>query len=226
MIAADAAIKACSGSGTGSADRAHLKYQLGRAQMAAQQFADARLNFEFAIDHGITAAKVDLARLLGDSSSGMHDIQRAVALDEQAWRDGVTIAGFDLGSLYEEGAKPDAEQAWRWYRRAADSGQPDALGRLAERKEIAAAAEPETGRRNSLQLEALSYYAGAVNGARREAWPRSTWFEWRYHRANLARRLAGEGKMREAAAAYDEAVKQHAPADSLWERLTRVRKAD
>jgi TPR repeat protein len=59
----------------------------------------------------------------------MLDPKRAVSLYENAWRDGLPIAAFALGHLYETGAPdgehpfpPDTALAWAWYRQGADAG--------------------------------------------------------------------------------------------------------
>jgi hypothetical protein len=61
--------------------------------------------------------------------------RRAVSLYEKAWQDGVPIAAFELGQLYERGVPGAAEtvacctsagpsKAWSWYRKGADIGEP------------------------------------------------------------------------------------------------------
>jgi TPR repeat protein len=198
--------------------------------MAAQKFGDARRDFESAIEHGVSAARVDLARLLADPAAGMLDVPKAVALEEQAWHEGLTVAAFDLGVLYEHGvssagaAQPvlpaDERLAWIWYRRAADAGEPDALARFAERQHAAAASEKDAKKNKSLQLEAFKYYADAADRAWREDWPKNAWIDWRYHRASLARLLERQGMIRETAAAYNEVIKKNTAPVTLWEGLT------
>jgi TPR repeat protein len=52
-----------------------------------------------------------------------------------------------LGGLYERGVpRPDSARAWLWYQRAADSGEPNALARLAAREDDAAIAEIDAAR--------------------------------------------------------------------------------
>ena len=81
-----------------------LSYQLGRALLAKDDRKGALREFEFAVSHGYRAAQVDLADLLADAPDGLSDHDRAVSLYEEAWRDGVPIAAFKLGQLYERRA--------------------------------------------------------------------------------------------------------------------------
>jgi TPR repeat protein len=132
------------------------------------------------------------------------------------WQDGVPIAAFKLGSLYEHGTQergnaanavfhPDASQAWDWYRRGADMGEPNALARLAERDEIAALSAAGPSRNDSL-LQAFSLYAAAAERAGAEGWPDDAWKHWRYRRASLARVLAQQGLMQQAADTYGAVI--------------------
>ncbi len=41
--------------------------------------------------------------LLSQPSATMLDVPRAISLYQQAWKDDVTIAAFELGSLYQHG---------------------------------------------------------------------------------------------------------------------------
>jgi TPR repeat protein len=95
----------------------------------------ARSAFEAAVAKGYRAARVDLADFLVDPPGGKADTPRAMALYEQAWNDGVLIAAFRLGRLYERGLDAndndvssrlphDAKRDWSWYRRGADAAEP------------------------------------------------------------------------------------------------------
>jgi len=214
-------------------------YQRGRARWARGDIAGARRDFEAALGGGYRAAAIDLAQLFlqspayaesaADSSSTpvAHntsaalppDLRRAVSLLVRAWHDGVSIAAFDLGELYERGVRradsrgsywlaPDAAWASAWYRRGAGAGEPNALARLAEREEEIAYTGGEPADSRAHLLTAFRYYAAAAEQARREDWPDGAWKRWRYQRASLARRLAHADMMRKVAAAYDAVLRR------------------
>jgi TPR repeat protein len=199
--------------------------------MASGKFADAEPDFESALADGYRAAAIDLGILLSQPSAGMLDAPKAITLYEQGWRDGVTIAAFELGSLYEYGVRasgnaneyllaPDNTRAWTWYRKGADAGEPNTLARFGERADEAAFAESDPAKRKSHLLESFKYYAAAAERARAEDWPDDAWRNWRYRRASLARLLAREGKMQEVADAYDNIRRQYVlPRHSQWQRL-------
>jgi TPR repeat protein len=117
----------------------------------------------------------------------------------------VPIAAFRLGHYYEYSAAiatQNATKAWRWYQQGANTGEPSALARLAEREESNALAEPDPGSRRTQWLQAFRLYAAAAERARLENWPDDAWKAWRQRRASLARVLAREGLMRQVADAY------------------------
>jgi len=218
-ITTDIALAACSGAGT-SDHPARWFYQRGRALMASGKVDAAAQSLEEALAHGYRAAHIELAMLLSQPAAGMLDVPKAVSLYEQAWRDGVTIAAFQLGSLYEYGVSrsggikgylldPDGSRAWSWYQKGADTGEPTALARFGQRADEAAAAEPDPTRRILHLLEAFKYYAAAAERARTEDWPDDAWRNWRYRRASLARLLAREGMMEEVAAVYQGVRRQY-----------------
>jgi WD40 repeat protein/serine/threonine protein kinase len=191
-------------------------YQRGRVRWASDEIPGARRDFEAALGRGYRAAAIDLARLLLHSPGAREssaDLRRAVSLLDQAWREGVATAAFDLGELYEQGVRrhgasgywilPDPAQASLWYHRGAEASEPNALGHLAEREESLAYADPAPAERRAHLLAAFQYYAAAAEKARREDWPNEAWRSWRYRRASLARRLAQEGLMKQVAQAYD-----------------------
>jgi TPR repeat protein len=168
---------------------------------------------------------VDLARVLSQPSSGESDFARAVILLRQAWNEGVTVAAFELGRLYENGVggAPDSELAWSWYRRGADAGEPNALARLGAAADEAAATEENTDRRDAHLLEAFRYYAAAAERARVEDWADEVWWTWRYRRASLARVLAGEGLIEQVAAVHEAVLKQYARREpTTWARLAAL----
>ena len=191
-----------------------LSYQLGRALLAKDDLKGARRELELAVSGGYRAAQVELAGLLVDASAGASDHARAVSLYEKAWRDGVPVAAFELGQLYEQRScwrqlrhrllqrQPDPSKAWSWYRKGADIGEPNALARFGARHEAAAVTESSPQKRNALLLKAFASYAAAAERAQVEGWPDDTWRHWRYRRATLARVLARDGMMSQVADAY------------------------
>ncbi|MGO9514695.1 MAG: protein kinase domain-containing protein [Steroidobacteraceae bacterium] len=222
QLVADVAISACADQRSAVVVPARAMYLKGRAQMANGNFAEAKRDFESAIGNGVQAARVDLGMLLSQPSAGLLDPPAAVSLFERAWRDGVTIAAFELGKLYEYGVSrpganekyllaPDNARAWSWYQRAAAAGEPNALARVADRDDAAASSEVDASKRNAMWLESFKYYVGASERARIENWPDEAWRNWRYRRASLARLLARSGMMREVADLYDQVHKQFAP---------------
>jgi WD40 repeat protein len=214
-IEPDLALPACTAL-TASPASARALYQAGRALIAKEDFAGARRDLELALSKGYRAAGVDLALLLTDPSARMLDPTRAVSLDEEAWRRAVSIAGFELGALFEHGIPspsgkgfefaPDPAKAWHWYQEAASRKEPHALARFAQRaeKDALAAASSKT---QELLLEAFTLYARAAERARIEDWPDGASRIWRYRRATLARVLASDGMMQQVADAYASVVR-------------------
>jgi TPR repeat protein len=229
-IIADIAVPACAEGIARSNAAARPLYEYGRALMAKRNFSAASREFEQAVDAGYPAARVDLGMLLSEPSAGMLNIPRAISLYRQAWKDGVAIAAFDLGSLYEHGVRqagstarymlaPDKAKAWSWYQKAADAGEPNALARFGEREDHLALAAQNVRQRDSDLLRALQYYASASERARLEDWPDDAWRTWRYRRASLARILARAGMMTDVAREYRDVRKRYAPPPPLWQRL-------
>jgi WD40 repeat protein/tRNA A-37 threonylcarbamoyl transferase component Bud32 len=231
QITADIAMAACAGGDAGSRNRPQAQYQYGRALMAGGRFSDARRAFEQALSDGYRAAQIDLALLYAQPSAGMLDLPQAVSLYQRAWNDGLQIAAFQLGALYEHGVPkpgdgasyvlpPDAAQGWVWYTKGADAGEPYALARFADGAALAAFAQVDPATRRQGLLAAFKYYAAAAQRASGEDWPDDIWRNWRYRRATIARLLAREGMMDQVAAVYDEIRKNNAHrAGSLWARL-------
>ena len=231
-ILPDIASLACADESSGGT--AGAVYQYGRALMVKGDFAGARRNLERAVTAGYRAAQVDLGLLLSQPSAGMLDVPRAISLYEQAWKDGVTIAAFELGSLYEHGSRqvgtasgdllaPDEARAWTWYQKGADAGEPTAQARFAERDDRAALGAESAAERNTHLLRAFRYYTAAAERARVEDWPDDGWRVWRYRRASIARLLERAGMMQEVAATYEAVRKQYAPSRlTLWQRVTSL----
>ena len=221
----DVAMAACGDELKRHANDGRLLYQHARAQWAAGHLREARLELETATQSYRTA-RIDLAALFAEPSAGMLDLPKAISLYEQAWKDGVTIAGFELGQLYEHGMSrpggngeyllvPDNARAWSWYQKAAAAGEANALARIADRDDAEASFEMDAAKKSAMRLEAFKYYASASERARIEAWPDEAWRHWRYRRATLARLLAREGMMSQVADAYSSARAQmtsHTPA--------------
>jgi Tol biopolymer transport system component/TPR repeat protein len=208
-IVAEVANAACSPQMKASRNTSRLAYQAGRALRAKSDMKGARQQLELAVSAGYRAAQVDLADLLIDASAGMLDPQRAVALAQSAWQQGLPIAAYLLGHWYEVGAagsQPDLAQAWEWYRKGADAGEPHARARFAERAERQALAETDPDKSGAFLLEAFRDYAAATERAHDEDWPDEVWRNWRYRRATLARILARQGMMQQVADAYAEVL--------------------
>jgi WD40 repeat protein/serine/threonine protein kinase len=218
QIVAEIAVMACADAVEHSENTGRSLYQRGRALAASGKFLYARRDFEAASAAGYRAARAELAMLLSDPLSGIPDVPLAVSLFTQAWNDGVTISAFRLGNLYERGlAAPDGKgsllpadeaQAWVWYQKGADAGEPNSLARIAERHDA----------RNS-RLEAFTYYAAAAESAHSEDWPDTAWRDWRFRRASLARLLEREDMMQAVADAYGQVRARYSLKPSLWQRL-------
>jgi WD40 repeat protein/serine/threonine protein kinase len=224
-INADVANSACAAEAAEPGHAVRLDYQWGRALWARHDAAGARRQFELAASKGYPAARMDLADLLLDGTAGGVDAQRAILLYEKALRDGVPIAAFALGHLYEAGVpgaglkfQTDPSLAWAWYQKGADAGEPTALARFGEREEQSALAVEDPSKAHALLLSAFRFYAAAAEHAHDEAWPDEVWRHWRHRRATLARLLAREGMMSQVADEYSS-VREHMISHKppLWE---------
>ena len=221
-IVPDVANSACSPDTAKTGDSRRLVYQRGRALLANSDVKGAMRQFELAVSEGYRAARVDLGNLLMDNSVGMIDPHRVESLYERAWEDGVPIAAFALGRLYEvgipgsraaapAGLQPDLQKAWSWYKKGVEVDEPNALARFAERDDRNPLAEPDSSKKNALLLQAFFLYAVASERAHDEHWPDEAWRPWRDRRATLARLLAREGMMQQVADAYAAARDKSAP---------------
>jgi TPR repeat protein len=229
-INVDIATSSCSAEIVKSGHTARLDYQMGRALLAKGDVNGAKRQFELAVSNGYRVAGFDLADLLVSVADSVPDPKRAASLYEMAWRDGVHIAAFELGKLYEYGVrgaeaaateppKQDLRQAWSWYQKGADVGEPNALARFAERAERSALTADPTNR-NGLLLQAFRFYAAAAERAHEEDWPDDAWKHLRYRRASLARLLAHEGMMRQVADAYAAILEKGSlRPPTLWQRI-------
>jgi TPR repeat protein len=212
-MAVDVAVSACGGEINAPEHAARFNYQMGRALAVKGDASGARRQFDLAMSGGYRAAQIDLADLLANPAVRGFDLARATSLYERAWQQGVPIAAFRLGTLYEYGPQrvpgtanavfqTDEPKAWEWYRKGADAAEPNALARLAELDEKAALDINDPHERHALLLKAFSGYAAAAMRASRENWPDSAWKHWRYRRASLARVLAADGMMQPVADAF------------------------
>ncbi|HMK84472.1 MAG TPA: protein kinase [Steroidobacteraceae bacterium] len=213
-LAVDAASAACEAEIDRPRHAARSDYQMGRALFAKGDLQSARRWLEIAVSRDYRAARIDLADLLLKSSDKA-DRDQAATLYRSAWQQGVPIAAYKLGQLYEyastsAASDPDsghsASEAWAWYQRGADAREPNALARFAERDELRALAESDAKARAMRLLQAFSRYAAAVESARLQNWPDEACRLWRHRRASLARVLGQEGLLVEVARAYRAAL--------------------
>jgi WD40 repeat protein len=204
-ISVDIAVAACTAEIGKSRHDARSDFEMGRALLAKKDVPGARRQFETAVAKGYRAAGVELAALL--------DAGPAIPMYKKAWQDGVLVAAFRLGHLYESArpATPDQSQAWLWYRLGADAGEPNALARFAELEESTAPAVTEVPKRNAQLLRAFRLYAAAAERAYKENWPDDAWKHWRYRRASIARILAQEGMMQQVADTYAAVLDKRSP---------------
>jgi WD40 repeat protein len=225
QITADVAVPTCAQETASPGSSPRFEYQYGRALLARHDVSGARRKFETAVSGGYRAAQIDLANLFADPSAGMLDPARAVSLYEKAWNDGVPIAAYQLGQVYEHGLhgtgaqsalRPDNAKAWAWYQKGADIGEPDALARFAEREDENAVAENSAAKRDAVLLSAFRTYAAAAERAQDEDWPDDAWKNWRYRRATIARLLARDGMMQQVADAYTQMRDKWKPHPPTW----------
>jgi TPR repeat protein len=220
----DIANSACSAETAKPEHTPRADYEMGRALLAKGDASGARRQFEIAVTRNYRAARIDLADSLVGSSTGKRDFDRAVSIYEQAWAEGVPIAAFRLGHLFEYGVRSadaatrvfdiDSSKARSWYQKGADAGEPHALARFAERDENDALAQTDPQRRNAELLQAFARYAAAAERARKEDWPDGAWKNWRYRRATLARLLANMGMTQQVADAYAAMLDKRSPPPS------------
>ena len=109
-IVPEIALAACASATRKSSDAARIVYQHGRASMARGDYSAAIHDFEQAAAHGYRVARFDLASLLLMPATGELPVARAISLYEQSWKDGITVAAFNLGNLYEHGLADEGKQ--------------------------------------------------------------------------------------------------------------------
>jgi serine/threonine protein kinase len=219
-IDVDIANSACSQETAKRDHAARADYQMGRTVFAKGDTNGARRLLEIAVNKGYPAARIDLADLMLKAPAKIADIGRVESLYEKAWQDGVSIAAFRLGALHESSMESaETTEAWRWYQKGADVGEPNSLARFAERDERNSRAEAGQSKRNALLLQSFIHYAAAATHAREEGWPDETWRNWRYRRATIARVLAEEGMMQQVADAYSTVLERRPPERTLWEQI-------
>lgn len=104
-------------------------YQLGRAQYAGKNFADAVWLFRKAADAGHAGAIYSLGLAYADGKGVMQDFDEAVRLYCKAADAGHVNAIYTLGLAYADGkgVTQDFAEAVRHYRKAADAGQAGAM---------------------------------------------------------------------------------------------------
>ena len=219
-IDVDIADAACSRETTKPDHVARADYQMGRTVLAKGDTSGARRLLEIAVNKGYRAARIDLADLMLKAPAKTGEIGRVESLYERAWQDGVSIAAFRLGALHESSMESaETTEAWRWYQKGADVGEPNSLARFAERDERDSLVEAGQSKRNALLLQSFIHYAAAATHARDEGWPDESWRTWRYRRATLARLLAREGMMQQVADAYRIVLERRPPERTLWEQI-------
>jgi len=207
-ITVDIAKPACLADASQRDHAARSDFQLARVFLAQGDWKSAREQYEIAAAAGYRAAQVGLADLFADASTSMLDPPRAEMHYAKAWKDGVAIAAFRLGRLYEsKSTSSDAKDALPWFLKGAEAGEPHALARLGERDERSALAEASIEARDALLLKAFSRYAAAVERAREESWPDHAWRHWRYRRVSLARMLGKEGMAQRVSDSYAAVLK-------------------
>jgi len=215
-IVPEIALAACATAPRKSNEVARIVYQHGRASMAKGDYSGAMHDFEQAAAYGYRVARFDLASLLLMPSAGAPRVARAIALYEQAWKDGVTAAAFSLGNLYEHGVSAagnqhepllvaNADEASSWYESGLRANEPNVLAYFAERASRSASSRSEASERDARLLESFGYYTAAVEVARRADWPDATWKGWRYRRASIARLLARDGMTEQVVQMYKSA---------------------
>jgi WD40 repeat protein/TPR repeat protein len=230
-ISSDVAAPACGSDAAKLNIPSRVVFQWGRALLAKGDLPGAKSQFELAISRGSRAARIDLANMLTNPIAGVTDTRQAILQYQQSWESGIPIAAYELGHLYENGMPsstagapvtfaPNLATAWSWYQKGADVGEPTALARFAERDEKSAGMETDPSKRDALLLHAFAYYAAAAERAHDEDWPDDAWRNWRYRRATLARLLAHEGMMQQAADAYREVHERWSPHPlTVWQKI-------
>ena len=131
-IDAQPAIEACAAAVKAAPDDARLRFQLGRAEDAAGDYASARADYEAALGLGSVAGGVALARLYEDGRGVDKDYGRAFELYTAGAAAGSVLALEALGDFYEHGrgVEQDYKLAAKNYASAAELGSVWAMAAL------------------------------------------------------------------------------------------------
>lgn len=132
------AVAQCQTAVESNPDVARFHFQLGRAYVAAEDYARALEQMLLAADLGHNVARGDASYLLARRLKGITpDIARAIKVGLPAAEAGVVSAMMNVAFAYrlDNPGTQDFAQARAWYRRAADAGAEAAmfaLGQLLE----------------------------------------------------------------------------------------------
>jgi WD40 repeat protein len=171
---------ACESAVAKSPSIARYRYQLGRAQEAAQDYAAAYASYEMAVGADYPAAYMNLGILFLNARGVERDAARARDLLTKAYEKGVIAAGTSLAAVTAESQAPDAQaEARRLLLEAAELGDPSAQYRVAA----------QADRERDEGLTALRYYTLAETMFI-EVGDTASAAAARGHRATLARALA------------------------------------
>jgi TPR repeat protein len=131
------AIPACVAALAADPDNPRLTMQLGRANLAAKNYSEARGHYERAASLGNVLAMNDLGILQLDGLGGAKNPEAANAAFRKAAEAGLAIAMRNLGHSYADGTGVAAsqEEATRWFEKAAEAGDDGAMVTLGARYE-------------------------------------------------------------------------------------------
>jgi tetratricopeptide (TPR) repeat protein len=123
---ARAAITACTAAARASPNERRFHYQLGRAQDAAGQYAEALASYRRAVDLGSAAAINNLGTLHENGEGVPKSLPEAEKLYRRAAEAGSVTGMSNLGRFLEYGraGRKDIREAARWYKACADKGDP------------------------------------------------------------------------------------------------------
>ena len=153
-------------------------YQHGRAELASGHFTAGEARFRSSFNRGLPGRgsrtrNAAVATVGCNARRSARDLALRAGLER-----GVTIAAFELGSLYEHGVSragtkdepllaPDEARAWSWYQKGADTREPNALARLAQRADSAAFLAQSTAKEFILAQLIQPLYRGGRTGSKR-----------------------------------------------------------